>query len=645
MLVKNLLKRGLSVLICAAMLAVMFTSVTALADGYEITQSTFTDELNNTEYLYSYPDGSENCGGWKLTQRNEEFTDNGKPVNVNGYKVTYNDQINNWSIPEYVNITYKAGGNKKFTKATFTIWINDSLAKKELFPIVKEKKADADSEFETVSGVEWKTLITGTETGTKWLSKAECTVYFPEGAVEAGLGFKLVNDAGVGSSDFIFDKAEFMTGNEAKKFYDDCSSLDNMWLVKNLKADSDVVGEGDYNNNGHMIGVQKENKPYEAIYKMPEGRKLTYLSMEYSVQDSQEPKIEFSSDGVSFTDSTLKGVGSNKAGTAGDAKWADVKTVTYTPSESDNIQFIKISGKTPGNYQFYLRKVCIMSEGGEIDSKVVDDDLSGGTAERYSVSNFVPYNLINKDEAGQIANKTNALTFHDKDLLAVKDVKKDAYITYKASEGRVFTGIDLNQLTRDGGGNIKVWASKDGNNFDNIGVTNNDLGFIGGENNSSNIDAGWNKLINTKAAFTKQDGYTYIKLIQPASTLSNSNWFKLSNVKLTISSAYSLFKKDGETETDLNGKAENGENLFGKIYYTPKSGETKFYAIIALKENGIIKNIGLNNFENVTSDKKVFETPVLENCDIKDNTVVEVYLFNNDSLKPVLSEKGEFSSK
>ena len=85
MLVKNLLKRGLSVLICAAMLAVMFTSVTALADGYEITDSTFTDELENTEYLYSYPDGSDAWRGWKLTQRNEEFTDNGKPVNVNGY--------------------------------------------------------------------------------------------------------------------------------------------------------------------------------------------------------------------------------------------------------------------------------------------------------------------------------------------------------------------------------------------------------------------------------------------------------------------------------------------------------------------------------------------------------------------------------
>ena len=82
-----------------------------------------------------------------------------------------------------------------------------------------------------------------------------------------------------------------------------------------------------------------------------------------------------------------------------------------------------------------------------------------------------------------------------------------------------------------------------------------------------------------------------------------------------------------------------------KIYYTPKDGETEFYTIIALKENGIIKNIELKNITGVTSATNEFETPVLENCAINDNTVVEVYLFNmtDGSLKPVLSEKGEFS--
>lgn len=468
MLVKNLLKRGLSVLICAAMLAVMFTSVTALAEGYEITDSIFVDDLNDTNYLYSYP---KDPGGWHLTPNDETFTDNGNPVS--GYKVKCTGGEPYWSIDDKINITYKAGGNKKFTKATFTIWINNDSANEGKFPIVKAKKADADSKLEPVStDSDWTTLI-GASSDTGWFRKSECTVYFPDGAVEAGLGFKIVNNVGLQSSAFIFDKAEFMTGNEVTKLNDDCSSLNNMWLAKNLNVVSDVVGDGDYDNNGYMIGVQKGDKPYEAIYKMPEGRKLTYLSMEYSVQDSQEPKIEFSSDGGTFKDSNLEGVlKKDPAGPAGDAQWAKVKTVTYTPSESENIRFIKIYGKTPGNYQFYLRKVLAISN-------------------------------------------------------------------------------------------------------------------------------------------------------------------------------YSLFKKDGETVTNLNGKAESG-NLFGKIYYTPKSGETKFYAIIALKENGIIKNIGLKNFEDVTSARKMFETPEL-NCEIKDNTntVVEVYLFNmtNDSLKPVLSEKGEFSSK
>lgn len=470
MLVKNLLKRGLSVLICAAMLAVMFTSVTALAEGYEITDSIFVDDLNNTDFLYSYPNDS---NGWQLIKNDEKFTDNGKPVS--GYKVGYKGTTPyDWSIENYINITYKAGGNKKFTKATFTIWINDSLAKGNNFPIVKAK-ADADSQFKTVSTASDWTILIGASpvSGTNWFSKAECTVYFPDGAVEAGLGFEKVDGGGIPPSQFIFDKAEFMIGNEVTKLNDDCSSLDNMWLAKNLNVVNDVVGDANYNNGGHMIGAQKV-EPYEAIYKMPEGRKLTYLSMEYSVQNDKEPKIAFSSDGVTFNDSDLKGV--VKKENAGEpmysnAWWAKMKTVTYTPPESENIRFIKIYGDNlQYTYEFYLRKVLAISN-------------------------------------------------------------------------------------------------------------------------------------------------------------------------------YSLFKKDGETVTNLNGKAEKGNlNLFGKINYTPKDGETDFYAIIALKENGIIKNIGLNK---VPSGTNVFETPVLENCEINDNTVVEVYLFNmtNDSLKPVLSEKGEFSSK
>ncbi len=448
---------------------------------------------------------------------------------------------------------------------------------------------------------------------------------------------------------------------EAKKFYDDCSSLDNMWFSKELEVVNDNKGgEGNYNNGGKMIGMTGDWAAWEAVYKVPDGRNFKSAFFEISRQndlEKKEPKIAYSADGINYTDlespwtktDTSTSPNSKEKNNAFYSKiWTADVSVPKDVSNANNIKYIKLYYGDEKiklmQYQFYLRKVCIMSEGGEIDSEVVDDDLSGGTAERYSVSNFVPYNLINNVEAGQIANETNALTSHDKDLLAVKDVKKEAYIIYKASEGRVFTGIDLNQLTRDGGGNIKVQASKDGNTFIDINVTNTDLNFIGGENNSSKIDAGWNKLINTKAAFTEQNGYRYIKLIQPANTLSESKCFKLSNVKLTISS-YSLFKKEGETVTNLNGKAESG-NLFGKIYYTPKDGETKFYAIIALKENGIIKNIGLKNFEDVTSAKKMFETPEL-NCKITDNTVVEVYLFNmtNDSLKPVLSEKGEFSSK
>lgn len=472
MLVKNLLKRGLSVLICAAMLAVMFTSVTALADNYEITDSTFTDDLSTTEFLYSYPNDPQY---WKLTP-NTDLKENGETVS--GYKVLCGGVINNWSIPSDKIISYKAGGNKKFTKATFTIWINDTAAKNGDYPIVKAKKADADSEFETVSTKsDWTILIQASpESGTNWFSKAECTVYFPDGAVEAGLGF----NGNLQDHAFIFDKAEFMIGNEVTNLDDKCSSLDNMWLYKQLQVVDDKSGEVNYNNGGKMIGMTGDWAEWEAVYKVPDGRNFKSAFFEISRQDddAKEPKIAYSVDGINYTNFTFSWNKTNTSpspGSQNNAGWSKIWTADVSvPKDANNIKFIKLYYGDEGNklrqYQFYLRKV-----------------------------------------------------------------------------------------------------------------------------------------------------------------------------NLAISS-YSLFKEVDGNKTNLNGKAENG-NLFGKIYYTPKDGETEFYTIIALKENGIIKNIELKNITGVTSATNEFETPVLENCAINDNTVVEVYLFNmtDGSLKPVLSEKGEFS--
>lgn len=467
MLVKNLLKRGLSVLICAAMLAVMFTSVTALADNYEITDSTFTDDLSTTEFLYSYPNDPQY---WKLTP-NTDLKENGETVS--GYKVLCGGVINNWDIPNDKDIIYKAGENKKFTKATFTIWINVDSAKAGNFPIVKAK-ANADSEFETVSAT-WDTL-TEASADTDWYRKSECTVYFPEGAVIAGLGF----NGHLKDHAFIFDKAEFMIGNEVTNLDDKCSSLDNMWSYKQLQVVDDKSGEVNYNNGGKMIGMTGDWAEWEAVYKVPDGRNFKSAFFEISRQNDEgkEPKIAYSVDGINYTNFTFswnKTDTSPSPGSQNNAGWSKIWTADVSvPKDANNIKFIKLYYGDEGNklrqYQFYLRKV-----------------------------------------------------------------------------------------------------------------------------------------------------------------------------NLAISS-YSLFKEVDGNKTNLNGKAENG-NLFGKIYYTPKDGETEFYTIIALKENGIIKNIELKNITGVTSATNEFETPVLENCAINDNTVVEVYLFNmtDGSLKPVLSEKGEFS--
>lgn len=628
MLVKNWLKRGLSVIISTAMLVMMLTSVTALADNnYEITDNVFTDTMKDTSNMYSYSDGQT---GWGVVKRTTT-------TDRTGYVAGYEGQEKTWTVPvDNINVCYKAGGGKKFTEVTFYIWINNDVWKNNLYPIIKVKAdAASASEFETVSDAAWTSVQYDGE-GTGWYRLAKCTVYCPEGVDMARFEFR----KGVEANMTILHKAEFKLGCEAEKFYDDCSSLDNVFLTKNLQVISDVVGSGEYNNGGHMIGLQTE-ADYEAIYKIPEGRSLKSLWLEYSVQDNVQPNIAVSADGKNFNECTVSRKEHGKAGTAGDAQWADVTTIDYTPTEN-NVRFIKIYGNAR-TYQFYIRKVCIMTAGGEIDSYVVNDDLSGTAADMYEVSNFVPYISINKTEAGQLADTTNTLTFHDSDMLAVKDVNKEAYIIYKAAEGRTFTDVDVTQLTRDEGVPVTISASKDGIKYDEITNIESDLNFIGVGNT---IDAGWNKKFKKTATLNQADGYSYVKLSldivsEGVPMIKNSKCLKLSSVSLKTANALSLYKKDGEVETNLNGKPESG-NLFAKVSYTPKDGETKMYAIIALKEGDRLINAAVNSYDNATGTTE-FVTPVLANCTINANTVVEVYLWNvtDNNLVPVM-EKAMF---
>ena len=138
---------------------------------------------------------------------------------------------------------------------------------------------------------------------TDWYRKSECTVYFPEGAVIAGLGF----NGHLKDHAFIFDKAEFMIGNEVTNLDDKCSSLDNMWSYKELQVVDDKIGEADYNNGGKMMGMTGDWAEWEAVYKVPDGRNFKSAFFEISRQDDdgKEPKIAYSVDGINYTNFTF----------------------------------------------------------------------------------------------------------------------------------------------------------------------------------------------------------------------------------------------------------------------------------------------------------------------------------------------------
>ncbi len=335
-------------------------------------------------------------------------------------------------------------------------------------------------------------------------------------------------------------------GAEMLKYYNNGSTLDDAWSYSNLQVMDDVIGTANYNNGGKMIGLPTAGE-FDVVYKVPEGRSFESFFTEISTQNINDAvKIAYSEDGISFTDFDFKWTQGSRPQPTNDGtnayyswKWSTM----VTAPEGIDVKFIKIYYNVTRAYEFFLRKVSMLTGGSAVSGNVTDS-MSGAEKLNYEISNFMPYDLYcynnNRTEASEIATKKDK--FGDSDLLVVRDLTKEAYVTYKAADGQVFTSVQVDQIIRDSGANdvnIKVSASKDGVVYDDITPTKTSNGYIHSSTASGAPGACWNAHWVLKASFNRMTGYKFIKLTQPANAVAHptngpsANIYKLASVALT----------------------------------------------------------------------------------------------------------------
>ncbi len=588
-----MLKRLISICLCTFMLCSMIFVPEVSADTlYEVEDLVFTDDLTSMDYMYSYPSAADD---WHLVPLTE-FKGSGAGTAITAVGYQCGETANqSWGIPNSCVIWYKAGKtngvDRKFTKAEFVVWINNDTFAAGRTPVLKVKDSE-NGEVTNLTNVVWSKTTNASES-THWNCQITGMVTLPESAAFVGLGFDtdtttitpVVND-----TYFYLDKVVLQKGAEMSTYYSDGSTLDDAWSYTRLDVEEDVIGAANYNNGGYMICPTETYKSSEVIYKVPEGRSFKSFSTEISSQFSSldnRPKIAYSEDGITYKDFTFEWIqGSRPSSVDGNnAYWSWRFLATVTAPENTNIKFIKIhqDGTELSNVaKLCIRKVSLITAGGEISGNVTDN-MSGVENYNYDISNLMPYalfcdNSINdntKKEAVEIATQTD--NFKDSDLLVVNDTAKDAYVIYKAADDKVFTSVEIDEVIRDANPviNIKILASNDGDDYDEIEVTSTRIGFISNTdaNAGTVLSAAWNSHYATKVSFDRiTSGYKYIKLAYPTPNVTSANNYKLASVALTTAAApENTVVSQGFKET-----FENTDNLCDLSGIFASAAESRF---------------------------------------------------------------------
>lgn len=602
-----MLKRVMAMVLSVCMVAALFTVVSAeeTVVGGGVVSSGFTDDFTTLGNAYSVTNLEK-----KTAVRQKRTNSDGAVWNViakstNAATVEGSaEDINTLAITSSAaaaEIVYRAAENKFFTSVDVNIWReNDIITPAISYSNDGENWAD----IVKTSGVKdytpakygWTQTQDGGSKDNDWIGihnnnkKDVPYARFVKISFPSGSGTARIVDISLTVGGFV-----------SSSLTDDFTTLDNAYSVTNFEK-ATAINQGGVITNKELSGSTAEAKEIntlkmgkstekaEIIYRAADNKQFASVDVNFWRQNNVKfPEIAYSEDGqewttlIAATDSRVPG---NK----------DYWTLPQSPNTQNNwIAVHNNIEKDVLGAKFV--KVTFPEDTVENDGKIgeariinisltVNGLISESLTENfetldnvYSVTNFEQADALrypkDNDKNGIVVPTNKPLTDKGEPTtiktLIMKEYTKAAELVYQTTEGKEFTGIDVNFM-RDGE-SVKfpgVSYSDDGESWTTlISATENKVDDVLGvwTKAQDGQDYGWTFRYNNN---TKSiPGAKFIKITFPAETVSNDNKrvnARIIDLTLTVddvayANTLSVAADGTATLTDAGGKA-NGAKLF-----------------------------------------------------------------------------------
>lgn len=602
-----MLKRVMATVLSICMIAALFTAVSAeeAAVGGGVVSSGFTDDFTTLGNAYSVTNLEK-----KTAVRQKRTNSDGAVWNViakstNAATVEGSaEDINTLAITSSAaaaEIVYRAVENKFFTGVDVNIWReNDIITPAISYSNDGENWADivetSGGKTYSPANFGWTQTQDGGSKDNDWIGihnnnkKDVPYARFVKISFPSGSGTARIVDISLTVGGFV-----------SSSLTDDFTTLDNAYSVTNFEK-ATAINQGGVITNKELSGSTAEPKTIntlimskytekaEIIYRAADNKQFASVDVNFWRQNNVKfPQIAYSEDGqewktrIQATDSAVSGNSAN---------WS----LPQSPNDTNNwiavhnniqkdmfgAKFVKITfpAYTVGydNERVNARIINIsLTVNGLISESLTENFETLDNA--YSVTNFEQADALrypkDNDKNGIVVPTNKPLTDKGEPTtiktLIMKDYTKAAELVYQTTEGKEFTGIDVNFM-RDGE-SVKfpgVSYSDDGESWTTlISATENKVDDVLGvwTKAQDGQDYGWTFRYNNN---TKSiPGAKFIKITFPAETVSNDNKrvnARIIDLTLTVddvayANTLSVAADGTATLTDAGGKAD-GAKLF-----------------------------------------------------------------------------------
>ncbi len=587
-----MLKRVMAMVLSVCMIAALFTAVSAeetAVGGNQLTKS-LTDECADLSKVWSV--------------KNIETADENKaPLNID----LYGDKTALWLTDpgKATEIVYRAANEKSFS----SIYLEVSSCAQIKWPSIEYSTngtayqtlvKESDRNWDAPSTLGWTRLF-NSDKNNGWQKAFKITADVPEGAKYVRISASADEKRG-NKDNLMFRKVTLgVRGLISENLTDDFTTFDNVYSMTNFELKK-AINQGGVITNAKLSGntaepkdintliMSKHTEKAELVYRAADNKQFVSFGMSFWRQDNVKfPEIAYSKNGQEWT-TLIEATDSAVFGN--DTYWP----LTQSPNGTNNwiavhdnklkdisgAKFVKITFPegTVGydNKRVNARIINIsLTVNGLISESFTENFETLDNV--YSVTNFEQADALrypkDNDKNGIVVPTTKPLTDKGEPTtiktLIMKDYTKAAELVYQTTEGKEFTGIDVNFM-------------RDGESVKFPGVSYSD----DGESWTTLISATENKVDDVSGVWTKaQDGQAYgwtfrynnntksipgakfIKITFPAETVSNDNKrvnARIIDLTLTVddvayANTLSVAADGTATLTDAGGKAD-GAKLF-----------------------------------------------------------------------------------